>query len=288
MGLVGKFTGSQEFLSGDVPRWSRKRLIWPKELAVLRYEAKQNWESRDSVFFWITKWMRMMCPTGWSFQHFQLPWIIRRSLGHWGSSSLKWRDVLAETRHIFIAAKLKPPPHGGQSKGLGPMSPNGTKSYWLILVRVRQCYFAAFSHQKSRSPNMSAPNLAQISSTKAQPVARSFFFMKSQSSTWCFSLKDQDLSLAATKTHELPSLGLKDYWMQECQMQIVNFCKQQLVGRTLNGPGELAIDSCHTSRNLNGVTVKMVKILYSLLHSFSVSCPNSEVIEKPWETIYAH
>jgi hypothetical protein len=45
-------------------------------------------------------------------------------------------------------------------------------------------------------------------------------------------LKDQDLSLAATKTHELPSLGLKDYWMQECQMQIVNFCKQQLVGRT--------------------------------------------------------
>lgn len=63
----------------------------------------------------------MMCPTGWSFQHFQLPWIIRRSLGHWGSSSLKWRDVLAETRHIFIAAKLKPPPHGGQSKGLGPM-----------------------------------------------------------------------------------------------------------------------------------------------------------------------
>ena len=50
MGLVGKFTGSQEFLSGDVPRWSRKRLIWPKELAVLRYKAKQNWESRDSVF----------------------------------------------------------------------------------------------------------------------------------------------------------------------------------------------------------------------------------------------
>lgn len=62
-----------------------------------------------------------------------------------------------------------------------------------------QCYFAAFWHQKSRSPNMSAPNLAQISSTKAEPIARSFFFMKSQSSTWCFSLKDQDLSLAATK-----------------------------------------------------------------------------------------
>ena len=130
-----------------------------------------------------------------------------RSWGQRGSSSL---EGCAGGNLTSKAAKLKPPAHGGQSKGLGPRSPNGTKSYWLILVGMPMLFCSILTPKIAISKHVSTKfgTDLEYQSRADRPVV---FLHEIPKLHLVLFFERPRFVLGSNKTHELPSLGLKDY-----------------------------------------------------------------------------